>query len=258
LFSLANTLLQRMLSNPFAALSEMNILGILVAALLFGTAMALTIAQDSPLPRILADITQSLYRLAGWVLKALPIGLFAITYQLSAQINLDTVAALVQFSAVVLGATLVHGLIVLPAIAWWVAGIPPWRFLNLIVQPLVTALATSSSAATLPLSMATAEKELKVSRARSAFVLPLGATANMDGTALFEGIAAVFLAYMFGVELGYCGHHCDLCCRHAVVCRRSGHALWVDGWHATGAYCRWYTAGSHWSPAANRTTTRYF
>ena len=99
LFSLANTLLQRMLSNPFAALSDLNILGILVAALLFGTAMALTIADDSPLPRILADITQSLYRLAGWVLKALPIGLFAITYQLSAQINLDTVAALLQFSA---------------------------------------------------------------------------------------------------------------------------------------------------------------
>ena len=205
LFSLANTLLQRMLSNPFAALSDMNILGILVAALLFGTAMALTIADDSPLPRILADVTQSLYRLAGWVLKALPVGLFAITYQLSAQINLDTVAALLQFSAVVLGATLVHGLIVLPAIAWWVAGIPPWHFLQRIVQPLITALATSSSAATLPLSMATAEQELKVSRARSAFVLPLGATANMDGTALFEGIAAVFLAYMFGVELGTVG-----------------------------------------------------
>ncbi|MEC7106789.1 MAG: cation:dicarboxylase symporter family transporter, partial [Pseudomonadota bacterium] len=102
LFSLANTLLQRMLSNPFAALSDMNILGILVAALLFGTAMALTIADDSPLPRILADVTQSLYRLAGWVLKALPVGLFAITYQLSAQVNLDTVAALLQFSAVVL------------------------------------------------------------------------------------------------------------------------------------------------------------
>ena len=97
--------------------------------------MALTIADDSPLPRILADVTQSLYRLAGWVLKALPVGLFAITYQLSAQINLDTVAALLQFSAVVLGATLVHGLIVLPAISWWVAGIPPWHFCSVLCNP---------------------------------------------------------------------------------------------------------------------------
>ena len=205
LFSLANSLLQRMLANPFTALGEMNILGILVVALLFGTATALTIQDDSPLPRLISDITQGIYRLASWVLTALPLGLFAVTYQLSAQINLDTVAALVQFAGVVLGATLVHGLIILPLLAWWVSGIQPWRFLQLIIQPLITALATSSSAATLPLSMTTAEEKLQVQRTRSAFVLPLGATANMDGTALFEGIAAVFLAYMFGVELGTVG-----------------------------------------------------
>ena len=205
LFSLANSLLQRMLANPFTALGEMNILGILVVALLFGTATALTIQDDSPLPRLISDITQGIYRLASWVLTALPLGLFAVTYQLSAQINLDTVAALVQFAGVVLGATLVHGLVILPLVAWWVSGIQPWRFLQLIIQPLITALATSSSAATLPLSMTTAEEKLQVQRTRSAFVLPLGATANMDGTALFEGIAAVFLAYMFGVELGTVG-----------------------------------------------------
>lgn len=205
LFALANSLLQRMLANPFTALGEMNILGILVVAILFGTATALTIQDDSPLPRLIADITHGIYRLAGWILTALPIGLFAVTYQLSAQINLDTVAALAQFAGVVLAATMLHGLIILPLLAWWVSGITPWRFLQLIVQPLVTALATSSSAATLPLSMTTAEQQLKVKRARCAFVLPLGATANMDGTALFEGIAAVFLAYMFGIELGTVG-----------------------------------------------------
>ena len=205
LFALANSLLQRMLSNPFTALGEMNILGILVVAILFGTATALTIQDDSPLPRLLSDITQGVYRLAGWVLTALPLGLFAVTYQLSAQINLDTVSALAQFAGVVLGATMVHGLLILPILAWWVSGIAPWRFLRLILQPLITALATSSSAATLPLSMTTAEQQLQVQRARSAFVLPLGATANMDGTAMFEGVAAVFLAYMFGVELGTVG-----------------------------------------------------
>jgi Na+/H+-dicarboxylate symporter len=70
---------------------------------------------------------------------------------------------------------------------------------------MITALFTSSSAATLPLSMKTAQENLGVDQARSAFVLPLGATANMDGTALFEGIAAVFLAYMFGIDLGTSG-----------------------------------------------------
>ena len=105
----------------------------------------------------------------------------------------------------VFAATLFHGLIVLPAIAWLASDMNPLQFLRAVSQPMITALFTSSSAATLPLSMSTAQTKLGVDRARSAFVLPLGATANMDGTALFEGIAAVFLAYMFGVELGATG-----------------------------------------------------
>jgi Na+/H+-dicarboxylate symporter len=86
-----------------------------------------------------------------------------------------------------------------------VSGMNPLQFLRAVSQPMITALFTSSSAATLPLSMSTAQTKLGVDSARSAFVLPLGATANMDGTALFEGIAAVFLAYMFGIELGTTG-----------------------------------------------------
>ena len=204
-FSLLSTLLQRMLINPFNALAQMNVLGILVGAILFGLAAAITLPTDSALPKIFDELAQITYKLAGWVLTTLPIGLFAITFQLAQKIDFSTLAALGQLAGVVFGATLFHGLIVLPAIAWLVSGKNPLQFLRAVSQPMVTALFTSSSAATLPLSMQTAQEKLGVDQARSAFVLPLGATANMDGTALFEGIAAVFLAYMFGIDLGTTG-----------------------------------------------------
>ncbi len=203
--ALLSNLLQAMLVNPFKALAEMNVLGILVGAILFGLGLALTIKEDSPINQIFSDLAQASYRIAGWVLTTLPLGLFAISYQLAGQIDFSTVTALAQLAGVVFAATLFHGLVVLPLIAWWAAGLSPWKFFAAVSQPLVTALSTSSSAATLPLSMATAESKLGVDRAKCAFVLPLGATANMDGTALFEGIAAVFLAYMFGIDLSTTG-----------------------------------------------------
>ena len=204
-FGLLNNLVQRMLINPFDALAEMNVLGILVGAILLGLAAAITLPTDSALPKIFDELAQVTYKLAGWVLTTLPIGLFAITFQLAQKIDFSTLAALGQLAGVVFGATLFHGLVVLPAIAWLVSGKNPLQFLRAVSQPMVTALFTSSSAATLPLSMQTAQDKLGVDQARSAFVLPLGATANMDGTALFEGIAAVFLAYMFGIDLGTTG-----------------------------------------------------
>jgi Na+/H+-dicarboxylate symporter len=204
-FGLLNNLVQRMLINPFDALAEMNVLGILVGAILLGLAAAITLPTDSALPKIFDELAQVTYKLAGWVLITLPIGLFAITFQLAQKIDFSTLAALGQLAGVVFGATLFHGLIVLPAIAWLVSGKNPLQFLHAVSQPMVTALFTSSSAATLPLSMQAAQDKLGVDQARSAFVLPLGATANMDGTALFEGVAAVFLAYMFGIDLGTTG-----------------------------------------------------
>ena len=203
-WSLLNNLAQRMLVNPFNALAEMNVLGILVTAVIFGLGIALTVGEDSVIPTFFDEMTAVIFRVSGWVLSTLPLGIFAIAYQLAGQLNFETLVSLGQLAGVVFGATLVHGLVVLPLIAWWATGSPPWQFLRDISQPLVTAFITSSSAATLALSMATADK-LGVPRAKSAFVLPLGATANMDGTALFEGIAAVYLAYMFGIELGTTG-----------------------------------------------------
>jgi Na+/H+-dicarboxylate symporter len=182
-------------------MAETNILGVLTTALIFGLAVTFTLPEDSKWPQLLNELTQTIYTCARWVLTMLPLGMFAITFQLTDRIDLATLATLGQFAIVVLGATAVHGLIVLPLLAWFFGQTPPLKLARAIAQPLLTALVTSSSAATLPLSMTTAEEKLGVDRNIAAFVLPLGATINMDGTALFEGIAVIFLAYMFSVPI---------------------------------------------------------
>ncbi|NKB97968.1 MAG: cation:dicarboxylase symporter family transporter [Pseudomonadales bacterium] len=196
-----SNLLLALFANPFAALAELNILGILTAALLFGLAAAIVLPKDSNFPSVVSDITLIVYRIAGWVIATLPLGLFAIAFQLTSKIDVTTFISLAHFALVVVGATLFHGLVVLPLIVWLVGGMNPIHFLTHAFQAMVTALITSSSAATLPISIQTAQEKLAVSRPKAAFVLPLGATINMDGTALFEGIAVIFLAYMFGVPL---------------------------------------------------------
>jgi Na+/H+-dicarboxylate symporter len=108
---------------------------------------------------------------------------------------------LFQFALLVVTITLIHGLIVLPLIAWFTTGRNPLALMRQIIRPMIVAFSTSSSAATLPVSMKTCEEDLGVSKSVSSFVLPLGATMNMDGTALFEAVAAVFLAYLYGIEL---------------------------------------------------------
>ena len=199
--TLIQGILSDMLANPFSALAELNILGILTSALLLGLAAAWALPEDSAWPGMLTEVTNVVFTVARWVLTTLPLGLFGIAHQLTAQVTLDTLVSLGQFAAVVFGATLLHGLVILPLIAWWLTGISPVTLFSKVGNTLFTAFVTSSSAATLPLSLRTAEQELGVDRNKAAFVLPLGATINMDGTALFEGIAAVYLAYMFGIEL---------------------------------------------------------
>lgn len=199
------SLVARCLVNPFAAMAELNILGIVTNALLFGLAGLLALPEGSRVPAMIHDITEVIYRVAGWIVRLAPIGILGIVYGLAQSLETNVVTQLVSFALVVLGATAVHSLVVLPLIAWRFAGLAPAALFRKVGHAMFVALTTSSSAATLPVSMQTAENRLGVRRSTASFVLPLGATINMDGTALFEGIAAVFLAYLFGIELGTVG-----------------------------------------------------
>jgi len=199
IFSLAFT-------NPFDALVNLNILGIVTNAFLIGVAMVLVLPEESPLFTIVRQINLVINKVLSWVIRLLPIGVFAILFDFTLKLSGDGghsgtfLTQLLQFVVLVIVLTLIHGLIVLPLIAYLFTGKKPHTLLRQLSRPLLVAFSTSSSAATLPVSMKTAE-ELGVDNSVSSFVLPLGATMNMDGTALFEAIAAIFLAYLYGIEL---------------------------------------------------------
>jgi Na+/H+-dicarboxylate symporter len=207
IIAVVKTLLTQSFTNPFTALTELNILGIVTNAFLIGLAMVLVLPDDSPVFTGVRHINMVIIKILGWVIRLLPIGIFAILFDFTLKVSVDTgqgeafLTQLLQFALLVVGLTLIHGLVVLPAIAYFMTGTTFPTLLKKISRPLLVAFSTSSSSATLPVSMRTAEEELQVSNSVSSFVLPLGATMNMDGTALFEALAAVFLAYLYGIEL---------------------------------------------------------
>ncbi|MCR9279262.1 MAG: dicarboxylate/amino acid:cation symporter [Pseudomonadaceae bacterium] len=198
-------LMQAMLTNPFAALAETNLLGIVVTSVIIGLAALLTLPTDSPVIAFVHDAAKVTYKVAGWAVMLIPIGVVGIAYDLTLSADSTLLGQLLAFCAVVFGATAVHGLIVLPLVYFIATRSNPLPVMSAIASPMLVALTTSSSAATLPLSLITAREKLAIRPAVASFVLPLGATVNMDGTALFEGVAAVFLAYIFGIDLGLVG-----------------------------------------------------
>lgn len=202
LMAIAGQLLERALVNPVTAFMELNVLAIVCNALLIGLLLVWLVPQRNPVFKGIEVVSHGLYKLLGWIIWLMPVGVFAIMFDFSLRMDGGgMVDQLLWFALVVLGATLVHGLIVLPLIAWLFCGVPPWQLLRKAAAPMLLAFSTSSSTATLPVTLKTCQDDLQVSPPVAGFVLPLGATMNMDGTALFEGVAAVFLAYLFGIEL---------------------------------------------------------
>jgi Na+/H+-dicarboxylate symporter len=132
-----------------------------------------------------------------------PYGIAALLLQLVATQKSNLLSSLLEFIVVVIGTTLFHGIIVLPLVLWLITRMTPLHFWRGAREALVTAFATSSSAATLPVTLRCVEQHLHVKKDIANFVIPLGATGNMDGTALYEATAALFVARLAGIELDF-------------------------------------------------------
>jgi Na+/H+-dicarboxylate symporter len=187
--------------NPFAALAQGNILAIVIFALVVGVAL---VAGGDRYRNILALMQEGLeltLRVVGWIMKLAPLGIMALLLKLAATQNAALLATLIKFIAVIIGTTLLHGVVVLPLILYAVTGMTPLRFWRGAREALVTAFATSSSAATMPVTLRCVEQHLHVKPEIAGFVIPLGTTVNMDGTALYEAAAALFVANLAGIDL---------------------------------------------------------
>lgn len=195
--------LHSLFQNPIAALAQGNVLAVVVFALLFGIALVVGGERYRNILTLMQETLELILMLVGWIMRLAPFGIMALLLQLVATQDTDLLTTMIKFVAIVMGTTLFHGLVILPLILYLATGMTPLKFWRGAREALITALATSSSAATLPVTLRCAEQHLHVKRDVAGFVIPLGATMNMDGTALYEAVAALFIANLVGVELSF-------------------------------------------------------
>lgn len=193
--------LHSLFQNPFAALAQGNVLAVLIFAMMVGIALVIGGERYKNILLLLQELLELVLRIVGWIMRLAPFGIMALLIKLVATQDTAILGSLGKFVTLVVGTTLLHGVVVLPLILYLVTGMTPLKFWRGAREALITAFATSSSSATLPITLRCAEQHLHVKREVGGFVIPLGATINMDGTALYEAAAALFVANLVGIEL---------------------------------------------------------
>jgi len=193
--------LHGLFQNPFKALAQGDILAVVIIALFLGIALVVGGERYRNLRILIQELQELCLLIVGWIMRLAPLGIAALLLQLVASQNNALLYSLAHFIAVVIGSTLFHGIVVLPFMLYIVTRMSPLHFWRGAREALVTAFATSSSAATLPVTLRCVEQHLHVKKDIANFVVPLGATMNMDGTALYEAAAALFIARLAGIEL---------------------------------------------------------
>lgn len=188
--------------NPLQAGVEGNLIGVMFFALLFGIAAATTPTAGV---RTFVGTVQGVYditlKLINAVIKLAPYAVAALLFTLIAGKGFSALVPLAKFVAVAVGALAFHLFVVFPLLLWFVGRMNPLAFFRKVEPVMLTAFSTSSSSATLPTTLRVAEEVLGTPKRIGRFVCTLGATANMNGTALFEGVVVLFLAQFFGIEL---------------------------------------------------------
>ncbi len=200
--ALVNLVGQLVPSNPFGAAAEMQLLPVIAFSILLGVALAAGGARATPVVSFFESLLDAIMRLVDWILHLAPLGVFALVAWTVARIGLASLfGPLAAYVATVLTGLAIHAFVTLPLLLWLCLRIRPWSYLKGMRPALLTAIGTDSSSATLPVTIEAAEAS-GCSRRSARFVLPLGATINMDGTALYEAVAVVFLFQAYGITLG--------------------------------------------------------
>ncbi len=187
--------------NPFAALAEGDVLAVVIFALILGVALVVGGDRYKNILNLLQELLELTMRIVGWVMVLAPFGIAALLIKLVASQDTAMLGTLAKFIAVVISTTLLHGVVILPLLLYLITGKTPLWFWRGAREALVTAFATSSSSATLPITLRCTTQHLHVKPEIAGFVVPLGATVNMDGTALYEAAAALFIANLVGIDL---------------------------------------------------------
>ncbi|MAW47780.1 MAG: dicarboxylate/amino acid:cation symporter [Gammaproteobacteria bacterium TMED30] len=200
--SVKDTLINIFPANPIQAMAEGSMLQVIVFALLLGLALSRAGAAGDRIADFFADLNQVMMKLITMVIQLTPYGVFCLMVKLGATVGWVEIGKVLAYFLTVASALILHGLIVYPSLLKVLTGINPLMFLRKMREPMLVAFSTSSSGATLPVTLRTVEHRIGVNNNVAAFAVPLGATINMDGTAIMQGVATVFIAQFFGYQLG--------------------------------------------------------
>jgi DAACS family dicarboxylate/amino acid:cation (Na+ or H+) symporter len=188
--------------NPVQAAADMDMLGVIFFALMFGAALTLIPRERAePMMKVLDALLDVVIRIIDFAMKLAPYGVFGLIFVVTSRFGWDLLGQLGKYVLVVLVGLVFHAVVTLSLLVRAFGRMSPLRFWRAARPVILTAFSTSSSAATLPTNISVAERDLGVSPKIAGFVLPLGATMNMNGTSLYEGVTVLFLAQVFGVEL---------------------------------------------------------
>lgn len=199
--TLASILIDLVPRNPIDALANGNILQIIVFAIGLGISLTLIGKKGEPLVVVFDSFAEAMYKLTGIVMAFAPFGVFGLIAHVSGQYGLEILLPLAKLIGVVYIASALHVLVVYSGFISLLGRLNPARYLQGSLDAMMVAFSSASSAGSLPVSIRCAQQNLGVSEGVSGFVLPVGATINMDGTALYQGVVVLFIAQMLGIEL---------------------------------------------------------
>jgi len=199
--ALIQTLLNMIPKNPVGALAAGNILQIIVFAIGLGVSLALIGKKAEPAIKLFESLAEAMYKLTELVMKLAPYGVFGLMAWVSGKYGLEVLLPLIKVIVVVFIGSILHITLFYTGLISVLGRLNPIRYLKAVTNPAAVAFTTTSSSGTLPATIKSAREEMGVSKGVASFVLPLGATINMDGTALYQGVCALFIAQAFGIDL---------------------------------------------------------
>ena len=198
---LADVLVNMVPTNPVRAMAEGSMLQVIVFALLLGFAITRCGEPGERIAAFFKDFEVIIMKIVAMLMLLAPYGVFALLAKLFSQLGVGAILDLLKYFSTVLVVLLFHGLVVYSMLMKALVGLPPQVMLYKMRSVWAFAFSTASSGATIPVTMRTVEKRLGVSSSVAGFTVPLGATINMDGTAIMQGVATVFIAQVYGVDL---------------------------------------------------------
>lgn len=203
--SIVDMLLTLIPSNIFKAAADFKVLPLIIVSLIFGTAFLSVSKGKGIIPELFNQLEEAIMLVVNWVIMFTPLGIFAIVGGKVAGVGGDFTTVLLgigRYIIVLLGSLGMHAFIVLPLVYFLMVRKNPFVYIVWVKEALLMAFTTASSAATLPLTRKNVIEQAGASEKTADFVLPLGATVNMDGTALYEGVAVVFICQAYGIPIG--------------------------------------------------------